>query len=90
MTYRFRKDMIKNLKLSKRTRVRLSSSEMDALKKYIADETAAYANIQMNTGISWRTVNRIIELGSMELHVAIRLRDFLKAIKQTPLTETES
>ena len=78
----FRKGMKKNIKWSKRTKVRLGSDELQQLKDYVENEPASYTNIKLNTGISFQTINNIIQNGSTELHVAIRLRDFLKAIKQ--------
>ena len=79
------KDMTKRIKWSKRTKVRLSADELQQLKVYVENEQAAYTNVKLNSGISYDTINSILEKGSTELHVAIRLRDFLKALKQHQL-----
>jgi len=72
-----------NLKLSKRTKVRLTPEEIKQLKEYTEfDESAAYINIYNNAGIRRATIIATIERGWIELDPAIRLRDFLKEIKK--------
>lgn len=77
-----RKDMTKTIKWSKRTKVRLNADELQQLKEYVENEQAAYTNIKLNSGVSYDTINSIIKNGSTELHVAIRLRDFLRLLNQ--------
>lgn len=73
----------KKLKLSPRTKVRLTQEEWDQLKEYVAFDTgAAYANIKANSGLHRDTVDATIERGFLELKPALKLRDFLKELKK--------
>ena len=72
--------MANKLKLSQRSRVRLTKDEINTLKSYVETEPAALANITNNTGVARTTVHRIIENGWAELKVAIPMRDFIKLI----------
>lgn len=70
------------VKLSPKTRVRLHPDEMELLKGYIENDPVAYANISHNTGIKRDTILRILDRGSMQLSVAIKLRDFLRLVEK--------
>lgn len=74
--------MEKKVKLSPRTRVKLKAEEMVLLKNYIENDPVSYANISHNTGIKRNTILRILDRGSMQLPVAIKLRDFLKLVQK--------
>jgi len=80
--YNFRKGMKSKLKLSGRTKVRLSEAEKDELKEYSDFDRSAYANIRANTGIHRDTIVATIERGWMMLPDAIKLRDYFKKLKE--------
>lgn len=79
------KEISSKLKLSKRTRVRLTPLEMKQLKEYVEFDRAAYWNIYENAGIRRQTIIKTLERGWIELAPAIRLRDFLRELKKAAL-----
>lgn len=70
------------LKLSPRSRARLTGDEIIQLKRYIEDEPTAYATITRNTRIHRRTIIDAIKNGYMQLSPYLRLRDFLAELKK--------
>lgn len=79
--YNFCKGMKSKLKLSGRTKVRLSPEEVSELTEYSKFDRSAYANIRSNTGIHRDTIISTIERGWMMLPDAIKLRDFFKSMR---------
>ena len=61
--------------------MRLTDDEKVQLKAYIGDDPAALKNINMNTGIDSRTINKTVQRGWLELAKGVKLREFLNTIK---------
>lgn len=74
--------MKSKLKLSGRTKVRLSAQEMHELKEYTDFDYSAYANIRKNTGLCRDTIVATEERGWMLLPDAMKLRDYFKKMKE--------
>ena len=70
------------MKLSPRTKVRLTPEELGVLRSYIEDQPAAYKNIKNNTGVSRDTILRLLKNGWAELRIALPLRAFIKLIPE--------
>ena len=68
--------------LSKKSRVKLTTEEIDQLKEYTQNDPAAFINIKHNTGVRRDSILKVIERGSAEVAIALKLRDFLKLIKE--------
>lgn len=72
----------KTIKVSKRSILRLNTEEWNDLKIYTANpENCPWATITENTKISFDTANKLTSSGKAEAHVVIRMRDFLKDLK---------
>lgn len=69
----------KGVKLSKHTRLKLQANELEKLQEFLK-QPGAYATIKANTNIGNATVKRVIESGSGQVGVVVKLRDFLKRI----------
>lgn len=68
--------------LSKKSRVKLTTEEMDQLKEYTQNDPAAFINIKRNTNVRRDTILKVMERGSAEVAIALKLRGFLKLIKE--------
>lgn len=68
--------------LSKKSRVKLTTQEMDQLKEYTQNDPAAFINIKHNTNIRRDSILKVMERGSAEVAIALKLRGFLKLIKE--------
>lgn len=79
----------KNIVVSKKTTVRLTPQERKELKTYIEKDQAAFTNIKENTGVVRATVKRVVSKGVAQLQIAMKLRDFLKAIKNLDQDKVE-
>lgn len=79
----------KNIVVSKKTTVRLTPQERKELKAYIEKDQAAFTNIKENTGVVRATVKRVVSKGVAQLQIAMKLRDFLKAIKNLDQDKVE-
>jgi hypothetical protein len=71
------------LKLSSRSRIKLTESELAQLKSYIESSATPYADIKANTGIIRATILSIIQKGWGENAGITKLRAFLNAISET-------
>lgn len=73
------------LVLGPRSRVRLKEEEENLLRRYVTkiDPDSGYTNIKNTVNVGRKTVNRILEFGYMELTVAEKIRDFLKALQES-------
>lgn len=75
--------MIKQVKVSKRARLKLTQAELTALRDYTGNlDNAPYATIKETTGIHYKTVKAILAKGSADRDAAIRMREFIKRIPQ--------
>ena len=73
----------KKIKFVGRTMTKLLAQEVEDLKAIISNR-GGQANVLGNTGVSANTVKRILfeNEGKCELHVAMRLRDYLKTVNE--------
>lgn len=79
------RNMEKQIKLSPRSRVRLLPDEMKELEKYLTqiDPDAGYVNITNTVGVKRETVVNAVKNGYMEFKTAEKLKEFLRALKNT-------
>lgn len=80
--------MIKRIKVSKRTKIRFDEWELDLLRSFIDETDNPYSIIKANTGISRDTVLLALDRGWAERDTALRMRDFLNALKKMKENET--
>lgn len=69
------------LKLSPRSKVRLMPDEMIELENHVLNDNGSLATIRLNTKIHPDTIKLGIERGWFEAAAAVKLRDYLKKIK---------
>lgn len=81
--------MTKGIKMSVRSRVKLSAEEIETLKAFCDNEdNAPWSTIKKNIGVARITIDAVLNSGGGELRVIIKIRDFVKALKEMQATET--
>jgi Holliday junction resolvase len=79
--------MTKGIKMSVRSRVKLSAEEIETLKAFCDNEdNAPWATIKKNIGVARVTIEAVLNSGGGELRVIIKIRDFVKALKEMQAT----
>lgn len=73
------------IRLSPRSRLVLTREEMDQLREYTENDPAAFRNIKENASIRRDTIVQTLERGWITVAPALRLRKFLKDIKNAKL-----
>lgn len=76
---------MQELILNPRTRIKLTKDERDILSKYLKDDPAPLKTIQLNTGISKKTIYKTMERGWVTFRHAELLKQFIKQIKSANL-----
>lgn len=75
--------MKKGIKLSVRSRVKLTDEEIEELKTFCDNSSnAPWATIYNNINVKKETIEGMINSGGGELRVVMKVRDFLKGLKE--------
>lgn len=75
--------MKKGIKLSVRSRVKLTEQELEELTAFCDDSSnAPWATIYNNINVKKETIEGLIKSKGGELRVVMKVRDFLKGLKE--------